>query len=399
MDEFISLLENFWIIRNDKNSEYHKIKYVVDRDNEMKRFINNFPGWRLIANSKLIKLEKTPAEAEPFMGIQEFQTPLDYCMLCAVLIFLSDKDDGRKFLLSELTEALEKIIAEVKKVDFTKYSDRRSLVRALDFAEKNHLIKISDGSLSGFENDAEKEILYENTGLAVYFSVHHGHDILEYRSYRDFEKAEGIYTDNEKGAARTARVYRRLILQPAMYWDNSDNMDSIYLKNQRASISKYLDNYLGGRLDIHNGSAFYLLNEEAVFGEVHPSDKMLAGMVLLLCNEIRENLTETFTVSNRNIYEIDSGTFYKLILDCRNKYLSGLSKEYREMLDDKLVYTVTEYMKSWKMIECLDEKYLLKDGIFKTAGRFPKDFNLTEDNIDGGTVDNEQDRICELLGV
>lgn len=35
------------------------------------------------------------------------QEPLDYCLLCAVLLFLADLDDGIPFLLSSLTQAVE----------------------------------------------------------------------------------------------------------------------------------------------------------------------------------------------------------------------------------------------------------------------------------------------------
>lgn len=96
-------------------------------------------------------------------------------------------------MLSELTEMLEKISAETIEIDLNKYSDRKSLVRTLRFAQDINLLKIAEGSLHNIENDLEKEILYENTGLSVYFSVHHDRDISEYTSYRDFENAEMIY--------------------------------------------------------------------------------------------------------------------------------------------------------------------------------------------------------------
>ncbi len=370
MNEFISMLESFWIVRGENGSDYVRVKHAAD--NEMKNFINGFLGWKLIINNKLIKLEKIPVEAQPFMGISEFQSTMDYCLLCALLIYLSDIDEGGQFLLSELTDALEKITAETTDIDFNRYSDRKSLVRMLRFSQDMCLLKIAEGSLYNIENDRSKEILYENTGLSVYFSVHHDRDISEYSSYRDFENTETIYTDSEKGYLRTNRVYRRLVLQPAMYWDSSLDPDGIYLKNQRRSISNYLDKYLDGRLDIYNGSAFYMLSEDALFGDVHPSDKMLSGLVLLLCGEIRNKLSE-IRGSNENVCRFEKSEFYNLICKCREKYSCGLSKEYKELPDDKLTSAVTEYMVKFKMLEQDNECFILKDGIFKAVGKYPDD--------------------------
>ncbi|MEG0979881.1 MAG: TIGR02678 family protein [Oscillospiraceae bacterium] len=380
MNEFISLLENFWIIRDGNNSEYYKIKRAVN--NDLKHFLNDFPGWKLIINNKLIKLEKKPAEAAPFMGIQDFQSPTDYCLLCALLIYLNDIDDGRQFLLTELIEAIEKIVSDTIDVNFTKYSDRKALVRMLGFAQKEGMLKVSEGSLTNVENDLNKEILYENTGISGYFSLHHDRDFSANDTYHDFENQESVYTDSEKGSARTNRVYRRLILQPAMYWVSNDDMDSIYLKNQRASVIKYLDEYLNGRLDIHNGSAFCMLNEDSPFGDVHPTDKMISGLILLICYELRDRLFSFQIRSDKNQYEMEKDKMYNLICECREKYRAGLSKEYREIADNKLTENIINYMLAWKMLELNDENtFLLRDGIFKTCGKYPKDFDYANSEI------------------
>ncbi len=376
MDEFVTLLENFWITHENDPNDYYKIKRAIDKD--MKRFIGELAGWKLIINQKLIKLEKVPDVAESFMGIEEFQEVSDYCLLCAILIYLNDIDEGGQFLLSELIEALERIVHETMEIDFTKYRERKSLVRALGFAQNKQLLKISEGSLSNVENDQNKEILYENTGLSNYFSVHHSYDISDFKTYQDFENVERIYSDNDIGSARINRVYRRLILKPSMYWDSNDNSDSIYLKNQRNSIARHLDCYLDGRLDIHNGSAFYMLSDDNYFGQVHPNDKMLAGLVLFLCAQIKEDLLSTSAMidSNSNKYLIDKDKFHEMICDCRDKFSAGLSKEYREISEIKLIDSVVRYMINWKMIEIDDNAYLLRDGLFKTAGRYPKDFDF-----------------------
>jgi uncharacterized protein (TIGR02678 family) len=339
----------------------------------MKRFIYDFAGWKLIVNDKIVKLEKTPAEAKKFMGISEFEDVKDYCLLCSILIFLDDKYDGEQFLLSELIENIEKIISQTVDMDFTRFSDRKSLVRVLRFAQEKELVKISEGSLENVESNREKEILYENTGLSSYFSVHYDIDISEFTDYRDFENIEKSYSDNEKGYARTSRVYRRLLLQPAMYWKSKDDVDGVYVKNQRNTISGRLDRYLGGRLEIHNGSAFYMLSEEETFGKIHPSDKMIAGFTALLCGKIR-TWPDIKKSDQMLCKSIEKEELYEFITETRKELSEGLSKEFREMTDDKLVDAVTAYMSDWMMIEETDDNFLICDGTFKTCGRYPRDF-------------------------
>lgn len=370
MNEFSQMLENFWITCESNRADYFRIKRSAD--NDMKHFINDFAGWKLIVNSKLVKLEKIPAQAKPFMGISEFEEISDYCLLCALLIFLDDKYDGEQFLLSELIEDVEKIISKTMEMDFTRFSDRKSLVRMLRFAQDKEILKISEGSLENVESNREKEILYENTGLSSYFSVHYDFDISGFKDYRDFENIETGYSDNEKGHARTSRVYRKLLLQPAMYWDTKDDADGIYVKNQRNTISERLDKYLSGRLEIHNGSAFYMLNEEETFGKVHPSDKMISGFTALLCGKIKTWYDDKKIVTKEK--------YHKFITECRKELSEGLSKEFREMTDEKLVNTIVTYMKDWLMIEETDEYYHICDGIFKTSGRYPKDFFTKKEN-------------------
>ena len=54
----------------------------------------------------MIRLVKEPGKADAVFGISDFTEISDYCLLCGVLLMLEDKDDGQRFLLSELTQAL-----------------------------------------------------------------------------------------------------------------------------------------------------------------------------------------------------------------------------------------------------------------------------------------------------
>ncbi len=362
MDEFIKLMDEFWIIREKSHDDYYRIKRILDT--ETRNFFHKYPDWRIVQNNKLIKLEKIPAEAAPFMGITEFESTLDYCLLCALLIYLDDKSEGEQFLLTELIESVDRIAGDVVKINFTSYSDRKSLVRVLRFAQDKDLLRISEGSLENAANDKNAEILYENTGYSMYFSVYHDNDISEISGYRDFEK----YDENDSHKAN--RVYRRLMLQPAMYWDNQSDPDSIYLKNFRSSVSRHLEKYLDGRLDIYNGASFYLMTPDKKYGDIFPSDKMISGIAALICSELIDSGIHQFS---------DVEKFYGFTEKCREKYTSGFSKEYREMSAEKFHNQIYEYMKSWMFIEETDGIINIHDGAFLSYGKYPSDFkNTTE---------------------
>ena len=368
MEEITQLLEEFWIVKDKNTPDYYRIKRSID--NQMKRFLTDFVGWKLFVSNKLIKLEKLPAEAHPFMGIQRFESVNEYMLLCALLIYLDEKMDGTHFLLSELIENIEKIIDGYADIDLTRFTDRRSLIKVLKFAEEMSMLKISDGSIEAAEQDQSKEVLYENTGLSKFFSVNHDSSISDYKDYHDFENRGSLYTDDEKGMARTNRVYRRLLLQPAMYWNTDDDMDSIYLKNQRQSVYKYFDKYVGGRLDIHNGAAFCMISEDNVFGKIHPSEKSISGFVALMSGRIREDIA---TIDKLKIYLTET-ELDLTILKYKELFFKGMSKELRDMSDEKFTFLVKKYMLAWQLAEERDDGYYLCDGIYKTAGRYPKDF-------------------------
>ena len=101
MKEIRLLLENFWIDKNKNREDYFLAR---KKENELRKFFAEKPGWKIISNEKIIKVEKIPAKAESFMGIERFQEKLDYCILCGLLIFLEEKEDGEQFLLHEIID-------------------------------------------------------------------------------------------------------------------------------------------------------------------------------------------------------------------------------------------------------------------------------------------------------
>jgi len=350
MCELRLLMENYWINRAENKELYNRIKRKIP---EYRRFAVDQLGWRLIVNERIIKLEKVPAYAERFMGIEAFTEKRDYCVLCALLMFLEDKEDNEQFLLSELVSVIEVRLREYMEVDWTKFVQRKSLVRALQFAEKKGMMLVYDGKSDDVSYSIEREVLYENTGLSRYFAASFNYNIKDIGSYKDFEKEylDLDTVERDRGHYRINRVYRQLVSSPAMYWKKSDDQDSIYLKSQRQHVQKHLNDYLGGELHIHKNAAFFVMNGDNCFGNTHPKNSMLSELVLILCSEICKNVREGKLVKEYDeCVRMSLDQFKNLVSMCKEKYCDGWSKEYREMNINKVVEEVIMYMQNWMML-------------------------------------------------
>lgn len=372
MNEIRTLLEQFWICRESDKERYYKVKRDVPN---FQRFVREQLGWKLIHTENLIKLEKIPAHAESFMGIQEFAEIRDYCILCAVLIFLEDREEGEQFLLSELIDSVETQLKVYMQLDWTSFTQRKSLVRVLQYLEKLQMLRVYEGSSEAFGQEAGREVLYENTGYSKYFAVSFPRDISGCQSWEDFEKADFEEFAQDRGARRINRVYRQLTVCPSLYWETGEDADGLYLKNQRQWVARYMEENLGGRLDIHKNTAFWMLEENDSFGTVHPRDTQLSETVLLLCAKIRDMLKagELARQDDESIV-MEPEVFENVVLKLRDQWKEAWSKEYREMEKDKLLENVKRYMKDWLLIREEEGRVILLPSVGKMRGVYPDDF-------------------------
>lgn len=374
MKEVRTLFEKFWICKDTEKETYYKVKRDIPN---FQRFVREQLGWKLIHTEKLLKLEKKPAHAEPFMGIEEFTDIRDYCILCVVLMYLEDMEEQRQFLLSELIHYVETRLSAYMTVDWTSFTQRKSLVRVLQYMEKLQMLRVYEGQSESFGQEAGQEVLYENTGLSKYFASSFPVDISGYESWRDFETADFDELEENRGAARINRVYRQLAVCPAMYWDGNEDADAYYLKNQRQWVGKYLEENLGGNLDIYKNMACLTLEESDCWGAVHPRDAMLPELVLLLCGMIREKVEAGGLQKKENeCICLTKKEFADFLFSAKEQWQSGWSKEYRKMEKEKLLRGVLEYMKNWMLLKVVDDQIILLPAVGRTAGVYPEDFNV-----------------------
>ena len=385
MNEFRSLLDRFWVTKADDKDLYFAVKRAMINDQRYRRFVNEQLGWNLIINESVVKLEKVPPKAMPWMGIQEFQEKLDYCLLCAMLLFLSDLDDGEQFLLSTLTESLEAILAEVQPVDWTRFHHRKALVRALQYAQRMGMLLVYDGVSEGFGNDQSQEVLYENTGLSRHFPVHFGRDIMHCRSVGDLEAFSWEGEEAERGRQRIQRVYRQLTLAPALYWSEQNRSDYDYVKNQRPWLSRYLGEAVGGELQIHKNGAFLVLEQDNRFGPVYPRDAAISDAALLLCAQLRSQiLSGVYPRNEDDTVFLTRREFQQELAQCRSQYGHGWGRCLRELPMDKLAQELTAYMAGWMLLEEQEEGFTICPAAGKWVGRYPERYqnDAGEENAD-----------------
>lgn len=375
MNEIRTLMEHFWIRRDTEKEIYFRVKRDFP---QYKKFIQEHLGWRLISNERLLKLEKIPVYAKSYMGITQFKDTRDYCILSVLLMYLEDKEEQEQFLLSELIDFIGIQIKAVMDVDWNLFSHRKSLVRVLQFVEEKGMLRVYEGRSDSLSQGIGQEVLYENTGLSRYFAVNFMRDISGFESYHDFENPDMEENGDEetnRGRFRINRVYRKLVLYPAMYWNDNEDADSLYLKNQRYWVEKYLNENLGGRLDVHKNAAFWLIDEDDIYSTVHPREAMLPELVTLVCAEIRSMaVSNSQTRNSADIMEIAESEFDDMLLSLRIRWKEAWSKEYREMDPEILIKQIKAYMEDWMMIERIPGGIRILPGAGKVIGFYPKDY-------------------------
>lgn len=368
------LLNNYWIIRDKNKDDYYTIKHEIN-DKNVKRFIQEMLGWKLIHTEHLIKLEKIPSHAEAFMGIQEFIDTKDYCFLCAVLMYLEDKEDNSQFLLSDLIKYIETIISSYMEVDWTSFSLRKSLVRVLQYVENKGMLKTYEGDSSLYSREQTSEVLYENTGLSRYFATNFPLDITNINIYNDFEKKQMEELEDDKGNIRTNRVFRQLVVCPSLYWDDQNNPDALYVKNKRNYIASNIEKNMDATLELSKNNASVVFVDNQGIGDTHPKTSMLSEIVLLVNHELYTAAQDKrkLSINDDDTITVSVNKFNDILIKLKNKYQALWSKEYREMPYERYIEVVKEYMTNWLMIKEINGQIIIYPSCAITSGKYSRE--------------------------
>ncbi len=373
MKELELLLNQRWILKAENKELYYKVRDAIG---EIRKFATEKMGCQIIENSLLVKMEKIPAVAESFMGIENFSSQEEYALLCIVLMFLEDKDAEEQFVLSQLTEYIAANMPG-QSVDWTVFTNRRRLVKVLRYAVLQGMIKVTDGSEDVFMDEQTGEVLYENTGASRYFMRSFSKDIMDYEKPEDFKESDWFEMNEERGIARRHRVYKRLLFSVGMYKADGSEEDFEYLKYYGRRLSDDLEQNFDCQVHIHKGSAYLLMGEDCHIGKAFPGNNVATDILLLCCAKIREYVEEqnVFIQSDDTIM-MEQLQFEKLIKEVKLEFGAGFTKAYREMSEGEFVKTIIEDMQHWTFIRWNEKEHhiLIYPSAGKMAGYYPKDY-------------------------
>ncbi|MCP1109577.1 TIGR02678 family protein [Ohessyouella blattaphilus] len=362
------LLSKRWILKEQERDLYYRLK---DEVGKYKKFFNEKLGYQLLVNPYLIKLDKVPARPVAALGIKEFTDIRHYIFLCLLLMFLEDKEAGEQFVLSELLEFIQTNYRQ-EQIDWTSFNHRRLLIKVIKEAQSYGLVKVDDGSQESFITDYNQEVLYENLGTSRYFMRNFSRDIQDLDRPEDFYSSEWIGMDEDRGAVRRHRVYRKLLVEPGMYKEKGEDEDFLYLKNQRNLIRSELAGYFDCDVAVHRTSAYLLLGEESRMGRTLPNQSMVSDVVLLCNGEIVKAIAKgELTTDIEEKVEINQLTFRRIIEGCKDKYDQLFSKTYRELTSSQFYELIEENMLLWGIISMKDDKIWIWPIAGKLIGEYP----------------------------
>lgn len=381
MNALSELCSKRWIIKEKDKEKYYQIKDTIGMWQEL---IRDKLGYRLIDNSYVLKLEKLPGEAQPWMGITEFQSKEEYVLFCLVLMFLEDKEKEEAFVLSQLTEYLQANYPEGQ-LEWTVFENRRKLIRVMKYAMKQGLILNNDGNEDDFASALETEVLYENTGISKYFARSFTQDISEFTKPEDFFQSDWMEMNEDRGIIRRQRVYRKLLLSPGVYREQDKDEDFAYIKSFRSSLEHDLEAILDGSLHVHRTSAFFILDEMENAGCSFPGNNNLSDAILLVFSMLQQEIkVGNYMVKNNETIVLSQDEFNRLLIRCKQTYGSGFAKKYREeMSEEAFAAFIKESMLEYGMIQVdpITEDVTVMPIAGKICGMYSKEF-LEKEKID-----------------
>ncbi len=376
MSALETLLQNRWILKSKNKEQYYRLRDEID---EIRKFATEKMGCQIIENQLLVKMEKIPTKAESFMGIEVFQSKMEYVFFCIILMFLEDKEVEEQFVLSQLTEYIQGTVAEFPQmeegVEWTVYSTRCKLIRVLKYTIDQGILIITDGNEDGFREDGAGEVLYENTGVSRYFMRNFQRDVMEYQSLEDFYEGDWINMDQDRGMIRRHRVYKRILFSPGMYRQNGSEEDFEYLKYYGRRLCEDMEQQFQGQVHIHRGSAYYLAGEDCRMGMTFPGSGVMSNILLLFCKEVQKKVKDKqWEIRQDETIHIDQLELERLIRDLKHRYQDGFGKDMRTMTESKFLQQVLEQLQRWTFLQIDGRNGILYPLCGKICGDYPSDY-------------------------
>lgn len=381
-----TLLEQLWVIREREPEMYQMIR---ERENELRNYFFEKLGYRLFVHRHFAKLEKIPAEPEAWMGIQSFQHPRDYTILSLMLAFIEGKTVDEQFLLSELLEDIKGLFPIYDELDWNHYEHRKSLVRVLQFAQEQGIIKTIDGDIEAFHFVENNEVLFEIPIISRYFMRSYPKDLYQFNTIDELLEAEWIGDEENSGLKRRHRIYRKLLLSPVTYSNGPSDQDFLYLRNYRNRIREDIEKHTPFQFELYKNAVMLTIPEKRAKFTLFPDNRAIIDITLQFANIIRElKENEDIPLQYDGSILLTITDFERWVKHCYEKFGMGWSKQYREATITQTAKDLLEILEEWKMAARDTETGTIRllPLLARLIGQYPKDFiqhNEEEGKLNG----------------
>lgn len=209
-------------------------------------------GWGLEVDrgAGFARLRKVPARCHDTRPPRvRGRPPLDrrrYTLLCLVLAALEDCQHQTTLVrVAELVQELSAEEQQLEPYDGTLHGERRALVDALRYLVDLGLLKPRDGSEERYIRGQQGDTLYDINDRLL------GHLLCAPIPPSLAGDPEGMtrepYADTEQGRRRQARhrVFRRLLDDPVVYYEDLDQAEFSWLDHSRGFVYQQLEERAG----------------------------------------------------------------------------------------------------------------------------------------------------------
>ena len=369
-EEIKYLLNNLLVTKNDNREMYYSIK---KKQNIIKDYISKNLGSNLLIQDNFIKLEKIPSVAKENLGIKEFESPLDYVLLCLVLLFLENKVKDEIFVLTNLIDYLKStaISLNLNNVpDWNLMSDRKSLSRVINFLVENHVILVKDEDKTGFVNDKTSDALYCVTGLSNYVMRIFNEEIFDYSSYEDFMNNEWSNQDDKKGEVRRYKVYRNILYTPVVYSEDLSLSEVDYLKKLRNHMSNELAD-LNYDLEITKNMSLVYEDSSKDIKRGFPNTRKITNIILMVNTFIYELIAnEKISLDSNEVAFIPKETLDNILRKVQFEKKEYLNKYFLNLSFNSFYTEVIGTMCDYGFLETKDNGYNVMPMIYRYQGNF-----------------------------
>ncbi|WP_010492532.1 TIGR02678 family protein [Paenibacillus elgii] len=335
------LFEQYWIVREEQKEEFDLVKKY---EPQLKIWFREKLGFELVVHRKMFaRLEKIPSVANEHMVLNTdvFKSSMDYTILFSLFAFFEGRYD-ETFLISDFCEELRTNLGEQDEKFLEKHRNRLSLIRVFKYAMRMGILIHRDGDIDAFE----KEVLFKIPPIARFF-------IRQFPcAVRDGLKNSDLFIGLPQ-QERRQRIYRKLLLEPALLFSRLEPEDVQYVKKQFPMLEKDLFNFTPFQAEYYReGVVCVRRDPEGSTLRDFPADSSIADVALQLAEILKlAYLNSDILPDNAGWVTMNQLDWERMLIKLKNENSPYWKADYADLKLESLDREITRYLMSWGMFE------------------------------------------------